>query len=80
MKKTICTALCVCFVVVSDFRPSAGGESCDATLPCDGGQPIDAAAVLDRSFLLCADVHRLQRAAGRPVPQVYASQTSIPLG
>jgi len=67
-------------VAVSDVRPGSGGESRDATLPRDGGQPVDASSVLDRSILLRADVHRIQRSAGGQVPQVHSSQTGVPLG
>jgi len=68
-----------CVAVAGDLRPSSGGESSDASLPRDGRQPVDAAALLDRSILLRSDVHRVKRAASRQVPQVHTSQAGIPL-
>ena len=73
----------VCDVWVTaagDLWPGAGGEGGDAAVPGDGGQPINAAPLPHRGLLLHTDVHRVQCAASRQVPQVYAPQTSLPLG
>ena len=66
-------------VVVADIRPSAGGEGGHAAVPGYARQPRLVAALPVWHLLLHHDVHRLQCASHRALPQVHPPQTGFPV-
>lgn len=72
--------MCIVIVVVAaDVRPSAGGEGVHAAVPDDAGQPRLVTSLPVRHLLLHHDVHRLQCASYRALPQVHPPQTGLPV-